>query len=172
MRDRRKTMENKDKEYAEQRENGKNISEKAYLPRGGLEAELNYQENLKMTKRILYGDDNEQNRNALARALRLRKYEVESVGTPQEFVAKAKANSYHALITDLEYTENGREGYEILRQVRGIPALKILFSGVAGFEHEAEAYESGADFAVMKKDSSALVKLLDEKLNSGGENGR
>jgi len=123
-----------------------------------------------MNKRILYGDDNEQNRNALARALRLRRYEADLAATPQEFVAKARANSYHALITDLEYTPEGREGYEVLREIRELPALKVLFTGQSGFEYEAEAYESGADFAVMRKDSSALIKLLDEKLNSRWEN--
>jgi DNA-binding NtrC family response regulator len=123
-------------------------------------------------KRILYGDDKEQNRSALARALRLRNFEVDLAETPQEFLSKARARNYHALITDLEYTENGREGYEVLQGVRNLPALKVLFSGIAGFEYEAEAYEKGADYAVMRKDSSALLKLLDEKLNAGGENGR
>jgi hypothetical protein len=38
-------MENKqDKEYARQREAGQNMAEKAYLPKGGLEAELNCSE--------------------------------------------------------------------------------------------------------------------------------
>jgi CheY-like chemotaxis protein len=123
-------------------------------------------------KRILYGDDNEQNRNALARALKLRNYQVDSTSDAKEFVARARANPYHALITDLEYSKDGKEGYQVLRAIRELPALKVLFSGVAGFEYEAEALESGADYAVLRKDSSALMKLLDEQLNSGGENGR
>jgi CheY-like chemotaxis protein len=123
-------------------------------------------------KRVLYGDDKEQNRNALARALRLRNLEVDLVSSPQELVAKARAEKYRVIVTDLDYTLEGREGYQVLKEIRNLPALKVLFSGVCGFEYEAEAYEKGADYAVMRKDSSALLKLLDEKLNLAGENGK
>lgn len=118
-----------------------------------------------MTTKILYGDDNEQSRKSLAKALKLRGLEADLASTPQEFLEKARANQYHALITDLEYTEGGREGYEVLREIKDLPTLKILYTGVSGFEYEAEAYMNGADLAVLRKDSSALMKMLDEKLN-------
>ena len=121
-------------------------------------------------KRILYGDDKEMNGKALARALRGIGFEVDLAINPQEFLAKARNGNYRALITDLEYTDGGREGYEVLKQIRNLPGLKMLFSGVAGFEYEAEAYECGADFAVLKKDQSRLLEILDKELG-GKENG-
>ena len=52
--------------------------------------------------RILYGDDNEQIRNSLASALKLRKLEVDLASTPQEMIDKARTGNYAALVTDLE----------------------------------------------------------------------
>lgn len=121
-------------------------------------------------KKVLYGDDKEEKRNVLANELRLRNLEVELARTPQELVAKARANKYDAIITDLEYTPEGREGYDVLRQIRKLPALKVLYSGVCGFEYAAEAFESGADYAILRKDQSQLMELLDKEL--GGQNGR
>ena len=123
-------------------------------------------------KRILYGDDNEQLRNSLARALRLRNYDVDLVASPQDLIAKARANNYEAIVTDLEYSECGREGYDVLKQIRELRSLKVLYSGVSGFEFEAEALESGADYVVLRKDSSKLLELLDRELNAGGKDGK
>ena len=39
-----------DKEYGKQRQEGKNWSEKMYLPKGGLEAELNLEEESKLAR--------------------------------------------------------------------------------------------------------------------------
>lgn len=127
---------------------------------------------MKSNLRILYGDDKEENRNALSRALKLRKLEVDLASTPEEFLKMARSGNYGVLITDLEYSNDGREGYEVLRQIRELSALKVLYSGVSGFEYAAEAYESGADLTVLGKNESSLMSLLDEKLNSGGENAR
>ena len=126
---------------------------------------------LKMeTKRILYGDDKEEMRNALARALKTRNLELELASTPQEIIAKAKANNYHAIVTDLDYTNEGREGYEVLRQLKDLPALKVLYSGVCGFEFMAEAFDNGANYVVFRKDQSELMKILDKEL--GEKNGK
>lgn len=121
------------------------------------------------TKKIIYGDDKPEMREALARAVRLRGLEIDLASTPEELLRMARTNSYHAVITDLEYTPEGREGYDILKQLRTLPTLKILYSGINGFEYLAEALEAGADYAVLNKNESALIKLLDEKLKGGDE---
>ena len=120
-------------------------------------------------KRILYGDDNEQLRNSLARALKLRKLEVDLASTPQELVTKARANKYHAVITDLDYTSEGREGYSVLKEIKDLPTLKVLYTGQAGYEFLPEAFESGANYAILNKNQHQLMDLLDKEL--GGENG-
>ena len=120
-----------------------------------------------MKNRILIGDDKEQVRTALARALKLRKLEADLVSTPEETIAKARTGNYSAVITDLEYTENGREGYEVLRQIRNIPALKILYTGQMGFEYAAEGFAEGADYVVLRKDESQLMELLDKTTEGG-----
>lgn len=127
---------------------------------------------MKTNLMVLYGDDKLEMRNALARVLKLRNLEVDLASSPEEFLKMARSGNYGALITDLEYSPQGREGYEVLRQIRELPALKVLYSGANGFEYAAEAYENGADLTVLGKNESSLMSLLDEKLNSGGENGR
>jgi CheY-like chemotaxis protein len=124
-------------------------------------------------KKVLYGDDREDMRNSLAKALREKNLEVELelVDNHQELVARAKANNYDAVISDLDYSPEGREGYEVLKQIRHLPAIKVLYTGEAGFEYEAEAFEHGADYAVLRKNEIVLVSLL-EKLLGGQQNGK
>jgi len=123
-------------------------------------------------KRILYGDDNEQMRSSLARALKLRNLEADLASTPEETIAKARANNYAAVITDLEYSAGGREGYDVMREIKDLPALKVLYTAQSGFEYTAEALVNGADYAVLRKDPAQLINLLERELNLGGENGR
>jgi CheY-like chemotaxis protein len=125
-----------------------------------------------MNKRILYGDDKEENRRSLARALRLRNLEVDLVSSPAELVAKARAEKYGVIVTDLDYTLEGREGYEVLKQIKDLPAVKVLYTGQAGYEFIPEAFENGADWVVLRKKESDLLEVFDEKLNLGGENGK
>ncbi len=115
-----------------------------------------------MTSRILIGDDNEQIRKSLARTLKLRKLETDLASTPEEVIRKAKANNYSAIITDLEYTEGGREGYEVLRQIKETPSVKILYTGQIGFEFLAEGLANGADYVVLRKEISQLTEVLDK----------
>jgi DNA-binding response OmpR family regulator len=117
-----------------------------------------------MINKILIGDDREQVRCSLGRALRARKIEVDLAATAQEVIRKARANNYDAVITDLEYTEGGREGYEVLRQISDLPTLKVLYTAQSGFEFEAEGLECGADYVILRKDHSRLLQLLNEKL--------
>ena len=61
------------------------------------------------------------------------------------------------IITDLQYSENGEEGFVVLEAIRGITARKILWTGAAGHEDvRKRAAELGAE--VLDKDElGALV---------------
>ena len=120
------------------------------------------EEKNKTTLRILVGDDNESLERALARALSLNGFETDSASTPQETIAKARANDYFAVITDLEYTDGGREGYEVLRQIRDSPTHKILYTAQSGFEFAAEGFAEGADYVILRKKHSELIELLNK----------
>jgi CheY-like chemotaxis protein len=124
-----------------------------------------------VNRNILYGDDNEGNRLKVAESLRERGYEVDLTNSPQELVSKARNGNYSAVISDLEYSPNGTEGYEVIRQMRNLPTLKILFTGRAGLENAVEALEGGADWVVFHKSLGELVKILDNSLKGGDENG-
>ena len=117
-----------------------------------------------MGVRILYGDDNEENRLRLAQELRSRNYQVDLVRSPQELVSRARAENYDAVVSDLDYSQDGAEGYEVIRQVREIPGLKVLFTGRDGFENAAEGLEAGADWVVLHKNLGELVKILEKEL--------
>ncbi|MEI7718953.1 MAG: response regulator [archaeon] len=123
--------------------------------------------------RVLYGDDKAVERESLAKQLRLRNVNVDLASSAEEMLAMAKANSYHAFVTDLEYTKGGKEGYEVLSQLKNYSGLKVIYSGVAGFEHEMEAFERGADYAVLRKNEPLLLEVLARELKLGdNENGK
>lgn len=122
--------------------------------------------------KVLYGDDRLENREALAGELRSRGLDVDLAASVEEMLAKAKANSYHAFVTDLEYTEGGREGFDVLRQLKSYSGLKVLYSGISEFGAEVEALERGADYAVLRKNQPVLLEVLARELKLGGENGK
>jgi len=123
-------------------------------------------------KRILYGDDNEQKKESLARELRLRRLEVDLASTPAETISKARAGNYFAVVTDLNYTEEGTEGYEVLKQLKDLPAKKILYTGQAGFEYVADGFMHGADYVVLSKHEKSLLEVLDKLLKGGEKDGK
>ena len=109
--------------------------------------------------RILIGDDDAELRNSLERALR--KYETDSAETPEQAIEKIKTEKYEILITDLQYTESGREGYEVLRQAIPYINVRILFSGLGSEKSVIEkAKEAGATHIVSKTNSSKLLQII------------
>jgi CheY-like chemotaxis protein len=120
-------------------------------------------------RKILYGDDNEQNRQRVAESLRERGYNVDLVDSHQEFISRARAGDYRALVTDLDFSPEGAEGYEVMRQIRKVPSLKILFTGRVGFENAVEGLERGADWVVLHKNLGELVKVLEKELKGGNK---
>jgi DNA-binding response OmpR family regulator len=116
-----------------------------------------------MTSKILIGDDNQQMLRSLSRALRFKGLETDLASTSQEVIEKARQGNYSAIITDLAYTEGGREGYEVLKQIKQVSAIKILYTAESGFEHVPEGFMNGADYVVLRKDSSQLMEILQKE---------
>lgn len=79
------------------------------------------------------------------------------VATPGEVIARVQQEPFDVIITDLQYSENGEEGFVILEAIRGITARKILWTGAADHEDvRKRAAELGAE--VLDKDElGALV---------------
>ena len=117
--------------------------------------------------KILIGDNKQEEREKLARALN--KYELTLAKTPEEVVERARQTRYDAVVTDLEYSENGREGYEVLRQIQDLTDNRILYTGTKGFEIVTEGIFSGATEVVEGKNQSELLRIITE-LHSKREN--
>ena len=113
-----------------------------------------------MVVRVLFGDDKPEIREDLTKALRECKLKVDLASTPQEVIAKARAGNYLAVITDLNYTRDGNEGYDVLRELRDNSSCKILYTAKMGFEFAAEGLEKGADYVILRKDKSQLIELV------------
>jgi DNA-binding response OmpR family regulator len=121
---------------------------------------------------ILYGDDNEKIGLDVAGFLKEKGYNVDLVSSPKEFTSRARLGKYNAVVSDLDYSPQGAEGYDAIKEIRDIPSFKVIFTGRAGFEHAAEGFECGADRVVLSKNLGRLLDVLEKELNSGGEDGR
>lgn len=119
--------------------------------------------------KVLIGDDSSQIRNTLARQLMVMGLESDLRATAEEIIGAAKKENYLAIITDLEYTSNGEEGYRILEETRELPTTRILYTGRRGFETFVEALGHGADYVVLRKDLAELLEIIEE-IKGGEEN--
>jgi len=111
---------------------------------------------------ILFADDNAEILRSMERALRTRGLKPDLASNPDEAVKMARAKPYLAIITDLEFTPDGREGYDVLEQISDLPAVKILYTGRRDFETVAEGLVKGADHVVLDKKYSELMEILRE----------
>jgi len=117
------------------------------------------------TKKILIGDDNTEFLASFSRALRRPGIEVDTATTPEGVVAKAKQTRYDKIVTDLDYTDEGGEGYRVLQEIRELAEVRILYTAKAEVEGvREEAERNGATHTINKRDFSGLMKLL-----KGGE---
>lgn len=117
--------------------------------------------NENLDKRVLIGDDNQTIRAELLESLVRKNFAVDLASTPEEMIQKAKSGDYFAVVTDLEYTPQGREGYAVLDELKENPALKILYTGKREFECVAEGLVFGADYVITKKDQTQLIEVLE-----------
>jgi hypothetical protein len=97
--------------------------------------------------------------------------EKEFVSDPDEVIAKAKTGDYAIIVTDLNYTENGQEGYQVLEALEGVNVRKILWTGNANDEGvRKKAQGLGAE--VLNKDEiGTLVGMAKNNapIKQGGE---
>ena len=57
--------------------------------------------------------------------------EVEFVDNPQELIHRATTGSYSTIVTDLNYSEAGQEGFNVLEALKVVSARKVLWTGNA-----------------------------------------
>lgn len=109
--------------------------------------------------RILIGDDNKEALSSLKRALR--GLELDLAYTPEETIGKASQARYDKIVTDLDYTERGAEGFRVLREIRNKAQIRALYTARAdeiGIREEAE--KNGATHVIAKQDLMGLIRLL------------
>lgn len=79
--------------------------------------------------KILVGDDNVGYAKKVF--LSIPNATVEFVSTPEALIEKARTGNYSIIVTDLNYTKMGWEGYAVLKALKGVAARKILWTGDA-----------------------------------------
>jgi hypothetical protein len=85
--------------------------------------------------------------------------EVEFVDDPAEIVFRASSDAYDIVITDLSYTPNGVEGFQVLEALLGTTARRILWTGAAQEpDVRRRALELGAE-VLDKPELGSLVGL-------------
>lgn len=99
-------------------------------------------------EKILVGDD--QIEFAREKFPSIPNVEVEFVNNPDDLIQRAKTSDYSIIVTDLNYTENGQEGYKVLGALKDINTRKILWTG--------NAYDKG----VKEKAQSLGAEVLDK----------
>lgn len=76
--------------------------------------------------------------------------EVEFVANSDELIRKAQSGEYSTIVTDLNYTEHGEEGYRVLEALKDVSSRKVLWTG--------NAYDEG----VRDKGQSLGAEVLDK----------
>lgn len=76
--------------------------------------------------------------------------EVDFVDNPNELVSKVIDGDYSVVVTDLNYTPNGEEGFSVLEQLSEVDTRKILWTG--------NAYDPG----IKSKGQSLGAEVLDK----------
>jgi DNA-binding response OmpR family regulator len=94
-------------------------------------------------------------------------YEIDIAVTLDEAITKIDGNRYDAVLSDLQLTEDGQEGYQVVKHARdryGTRATIVLNTARASDDVNARGLQNGAD-SVLKKPAllSDLRKRLAEK---------
>jgi DNA-binding response OmpR family regulator len=112
--------------------------------------------------KLLIVDDENAILKAYVRALSTN-YEVETASTLETAIAMIDRTSYDSILTDLQLTESGEEGYQIIKYARKkFPKASIILNSSACLgDVEKIALESGASHVLKKP---VLLKELKQKL--------
>ncbi len=119
--------------------------------------------------RVLLADDNADMRDYICRLLE-RRCEVRSVANGREALQDIREHRPDLVISDVMMPD--MDGFELLRQIRGDPALRdipvILLSARAGEESRVEGLAAGADDYLIKPFSSReLIARVGANLDLG-----
>lgn len=119
--------------------------------------------------RIIIGDDR------LDQAKQLTPFipgaEIEYVSSPEELLARVAAGPFDIIVTDLQYSEGGLEGFDVLRALDGHPARKVLWTGLAGVADVRKLGEQLGAEVLDKDELGTLVGIAVSKtpLIQGGD---
>jgi CheY-like chemotaxis protein len=110
--------------------------------------------------RILVIDDNELNRDMLSRQLERQRHEVSTAADGPTGLAMLRAQRFDVVLLDLMMP--GMSGFEVLRIVRGDPALSnvavILVSALDEMESVVRCIEAGAEDYLFKPVNPTLLR--------------
>lgn len=106
-------------------------------------------------EKILVGDDNIN--FARSNFPFIPNAEVEFVDNPQELLRRATTGAYSTIVTDLNYSEGGQEGFSVLEALRGSSARKVLWTGNA---NDAGVREKAQSFGAEVLDKDEIGTLV------------
>jgi len=87
---------------------------------------------------------------------------VEFVTNPDELVRKAQSGEYSIIVTDLNYTEHGEEGYKVLEALKDVSSRKILWTGNA---YDKEVRDRGQSLGAEVLDKDEIGALVGQVVN-------
>jgi CheY-like chemotaxis protein len=87
--------------------------------------------------------------------------EATTVTTPEEFINALQNTDFDVVVTDLNYTRGGKEGYEILRAIKDRNCRKILCTSEAA---DADVIEAAAKLGAEVRDKSEIITTAEELL--------
>lgn len=88
--------------------------------------------------------------------------EIEFVSTPEEVIRKGKTGQYNIIVTDLNYTPEGQEGFKVLEELKGLGARLILWTGNA---YDAGIRQRGESLGADVLDKDEIGALVGQAVN-------
>ena len=123
-------------------------------------------------KRILIVEDNEALLSSLLEVLQTEGYDVDTVKTGQEAIAKFNSQTYDLVILDIQLPDMEGIGLLGIPAAQGTRTVKIVLTGHPGMDKAAGAVLQGADAYLMKPVSpEELLGLVKSKLRNGARKG-
>jgi len=123
---------------------------------------------------VLIVDDNEPNRDMLARRLRRKDFSLSMAANGREALSMVKENLYDLILLDIMMPEV--DGYTVLKRLKADPILRkipvIMISAIEEMDSVMQCMEIGADDYLTKPFDPDMLKAavnrcLSEKVQSG-----
>ena len=128
---------------------------------------------------VLIVDDNEPNRDMLARRLRRKDFSLSMAANGREALSMVKENLYDLILLDIMMPEI--DGYTVLKRLKADPILRkipvIMISAIEEMDSVMQCMEIGADDYLTKPFDPDMLKAavnrcLSEKVQSGNSENR